>query len=475
MQAACFAGMSASELAASQSPLGDDNRLSATAVSRGPCGLRNGLDTTFTYALVNVTSQLALTNSVGYGLNASAVLQPLDKGPNQSWAFVPFSNGSTRLVNFGMVLGLKGAQSGPSALWTDGGNPDHVWVVNVVDPDACTVTVTNVLAQEWLGINHPDNLRGAQVGSGAFADDSFDHIWQLVALRTAWPDPMELSTEAEVTNPSLVKVGSTYLLYSDGVGINVQSTQDRSRFRQAGQAFAAMPAWVSARFGAAAVTVQPSVSLRNGQVVLLYSAYTTDPRVAEVGMAISATGEPNSFGQARGLLASGTASATYPSLFTAPDGSTWLESGLSEGGLSEDGLDTSSWLLKSDPSNPCNLLYRYHGTRLGSSSGGVFQHGAYTFRFATYFETADTQHVVVTRAGNYYDTYKDRSDISEFQGGGTIVLSTHGRVVSPGHPSVFSDTDGDFLVYDYHDAVDGKQHLGMNRISWAGDWPTLVP
>lgn len=477
MEAACF-GTGVPDISASVGTSDDTNVRGNTAPGMATvdnCGMRNALDTTQTYALINVASQLALTNSVGYGLDANAILLPLDKGPQQTWSFVPFSNGSTRVMNSGMVLGLAGAQAGPSSLWTDGGSPDHVWVLGTVNASACTFTLTNVLTQQFLGIAHSANLAHGRVTSGNFADPNLDTVWQLMAVGKSWPDPMEVSTDAEVSNPSLVKVGSTYLLYSDGAGITVQSSADRSSFHRAGQALPATPDWVNDRYGNKASVVQASVSFVGSQYVLLHSAYISDPRAASIGVAFSPTGQPNTFTQGHFILTSGTASATYPSLFAAPDGSYWLTSGLSEGGIGEYEIDTKRWAVLTQAANPNFLMYRYHGTRVGSSSGGIFQHGPYTYRFETYFETADTQHIVVTRAANYYDTYTDRSDISEFQSGGTIILSTHGRVMSPGHPSVFSDTDGDFLVYDYHDTTDGKQHLGMNLISWESGWPTLMP
>jgi arabinan endo-1,5-alpha-L-arabinosidase len=59
------------------------------------------------------------------------------------------------------------------------------------------------------------------------------------------------------------------------------------------------------------------------------------------------------------------------------------------------------------------------------------------------------------------------------QGGGTIVLATHGDIIGPGGQDVFNDADGDVLVYHYYDGnTGGTPTLGINLLGWTSDgWP----
>jgi arabinan endo-1,5-alpha-L-arabinosidase len=61
------------------------------------------------------------------------------------------------------------------------------------------------------------------------------------------------------------------------------------------------------------------------------------------------------------------------------------------------------------------------------------------------------------------------------QGGGTIVLSSHGNIFGPGGQAVLNDSDGDILVYHYYDGNNnGVPALGLNKLSWSSDgWPYL--
>ena len=67
------------------------------------------------------------------------------------------------------------------------------------------------------------------------------------------------------------------------------------------------------------------------------------------------------------------------------------------------------------------------------------------------------------------------------QGGGTILLSSHGNIFGPGGGSVFTDTGpngGESLptfVYHYYDGNNnGTPTLGINRLVFDSDgWPSV--
>jgi arabinan endo-1,5-alpha-L-arabinosidase len=58
-------------------------------------------------------------------------------------------------------------------------------------------------------------------------------------------------------------------------------------------------------------------------------------------------------------------------------------------------------------------------------------------------------------------------------GGGTIVLSSHGNIYGPGGQSLFTDSDGPVLVYHYYDGNNsGTPTLGINLLGFdSSGWP----
>src|SRR5947209_7503524 len=52
---------------------------------------------------------------------------------------------------------------------------------------------------------------------------------------------------AGVTDPSVIKQGETYYVFSSGPGIEVRSSPDLAHWRIVGQVFDAVPAWALAK------------------------------------------------------------------------------------------------------------------------------------------------------------------------------------------------------------------------------------
>ena len=63
-------------------------------------------------------------------------------------------------------------------------------------------------------------------------------------------------------------------------------------------------------------------------------------------------------------------------------------------------------------------------------------------------------------------------------GGGTLVLSSHDRIIGPGGQSVVhDDAQGqDLLVYHYYDGdLGGMGRLGINVLGWTpSGWPYVT-
>ncbi|KAJ9623084.1 hypothetical protein H2203_006016 [Taxawa tesnikishii (nom. ined.)] len=86
--------------------------------------------------------------------------------------------------------------------------------------------------------------------------------------------------------------------------------------------------------------------------------------------------------------------------------------------------------------------------------------------------------IKVCRSTSATGGFVDQSGKSCTNGGGTIVLESHGNIYGPGGQGVYNDPkNGWVLYYHYVDTTigyaDGDKRLGINKISWSGGWPTV--
>jgi arabinan endo-1,5-alpha-L-arabinosidase len=95
--------------------------------------------------------------------------------------------------------------------------------------------------------------------------------------------------------------------------------------------------------------------------------------------------------------------------------------------------------------------------------------------------TSSTYREIYGRSATVTGPYYDRGGVNLANGGGTILISSHGTVYGPGGASVFTDTGSSggqslpTIVYHYYDGNNnGTPTLGINRLSFTSDgWPYL--
>lgn len=86
--------------------------------------------------------------------------------------------------------------------------------------------------------------------------------------------------------------------------------------------------------------------------------------------------------------------------------------------------------------------------------------------------------IKVCRSKNFNAGFVDKAGVSCLSGGGTTVLESHGNIYGPGGQSLYSDPKlGWVMIYHYVDTnvgyEDGQKKLGLNKIAWVSDWPTV--
>lgn len=300
-------------------------------------------------------------------------------------------------------------------------------------------------------------------------------VANLVPRQNIAPGPVK--GDLFIHDPTVVKTpGRSYIAAYTGDNIQLKQSSDRTTWRNAGAAFPNGAPWTTTYTEGEKNLWAPDISYRNGKYYMYYSASSFGSSRSAIFLATSSTGLSGSWTN-QGLVVESTATSNYnaidPNLIVDAQGKWWLSFGSFWSGIK---------MISIDPSN---------GKRSGSSllslasrpnNGGaveapyITRNGNYYYLWVSFDKccqgAASTYRIMVGRSTSVTGPYVDRSGKSMMEGGGTQIMSSHGSVHGPGHNAVFTDSDGDVLVYHYYNDA-GVAQLGINLIRYDNGWPVI--
>jgi arabinan endo-1,5-alpha-L-arabinosidase len=301
----------------------------------------------------------------------------------------------------------------------------------------------------------------------------------------AYPDPLVVAGDTALTlDPALVIRGGTprYILYTTENQTRVSA--DRTVWLNAGPSFPTLPPAWTQPYSNGNIWA-PDVSYHDGKYWMYFTASTPVSQHSAIGLATSPTGESGSWTD-RGMVIDSdwndghNYNALDPNLLVDSDGRWWLTFGSFWDGLYTVELDPATGKLKSGatPTNVARRTGPQDGTSDAIEASFVFRHGGYYYLFASFDKCCQadpTYNIRVARATSPTGPYIDRNGVNMLNGGGTIVLESHGYVRGPGGQSVVHDPsdNSDLLVYHWYDQrANYTQFLGLNYLGWdAQGWP----
>ncbi|GJN87652.1 hypothetical protein Rhopal_000607-T1 [Rhodotorula paludigena] len=304
-----------------------------------------------------------------------------------------------------------------------------------------------------------------------------------------YPDPIKVTGDTD-HDPSLAKgPDGTYFLFGTGNQLPIHSSPDRVNWTYIGDVFPS----------SAPVATDPYTHQRNGDLwapdvtwvasqkrfVMYYTASSMGSRHSALFLAFSPTALPGTWtdgGKVLETTENDQYNAIDPNLIILPSGEWYLTFGSYWQGLFTVQLDPSTGkLLHPDRKDYVHLAKR---------GGGGAEEAAWVYRasngyFYLFRSTDSTYNIRVNRADNVLGPYADKDGVPATEvgllsmqariaanGGGTIILSTHGSTIGPGGQALLSDVDGPILVYHYY--VPGKSVVGLNRLDFSSGWPVVV-
>ncbi|WP_051507465.1 glycoside hydrolase family 43 protein [Saccharibacillus sacchari] len=285
-----------------------------------------------------------------------------------------------------------------------------------------------------------------------------------------------LSGDVGVHDPSIIKEGNSWYVFSTGEGLQVLRSDNGTDFYRVPQIFLSAPSWWKTY-----VPKQepmdvwaPDVKAYNGKVWLYYSISTFTKNTSAIGL-VSASSVGAGNWKDEGVVVSTNGTQNYnaidPELVIDAKGDPWLAFGSFWGGLKLTKLDKNTM-------KPTGSLYSIARRTVNDGAieaPSITYRGGYYYLFASIDSCCSgvdsTYKIIYGRSKNITGPYVDKNGVSLMNNGGTILDSGNARWKGPGGQDVY---DANLIVRHAYDAEDeGRPKLLISDLIWdSGGWPS---
>lgn len=285
-----------------------------------------------------------------------------------------------------------------------------------------------------------------------------------------------------VHDPSMIKAGNCYYVYSTGGTMSIQKLcEPVGTWTNVGSVFRGIPGWIYDVIGHVPPDLwAPDVNYFNGKYYLYYAGSTFGSNQSVIGLttATDPAGPWTDQGEVLHSVSSDNYNAIDPGLAWDSDGGAWLSFGSFWDGIKMRQIDPSTGKLLASNSTLYSLASRGGGAIEASS---ILHVGDYYYLFVSFDRCCagidSTYKIMVGRAKNITGPYVDKDGTDMMNRGGTQLLSTAPPYIGPGGQDVFADGSTNQLAYHYYDGTEnGKSKLAIREITIDNEgWPVLGP
>jgi arabinan endo-1,5-alpha-L-arabinosidase len=317
---------------------------------------------------------------------------------------------------------------------------------------------------------------------------------------TAPQEPLvfELEGDLRVHDPTIIREGDTYYVFSTGGGwrsgtIPIRCSKDLYNWTLCGHVFDKLPEWATKEIPGARGAWAPDISYYNGMYHLYYSISTFGKNNSAIGLVTNKTLDPNSPDYKwvdQGLVVRSYESkddwnAIDPQLVIEDENNIWLCWGSFWSGIKMRRIDPHTGKLSTEDTKLYSLASR---PRTGEhqtppvegaiEAPFIIRHGNYWYLFVSFDfccrGTKSTYNIVVGRSRRVTGPYVDKKGKHMAKGGGTLVLeATTPNWRGPGHQAVLQEPSGDYLVFHAYHGQTGRSELKISTIVWEKGWPRV--
>jgi arabinan endo-1,5-alpha-L-arabinosidase len=312
-------------------------------------------------------------------------------------------------------------------------------------------------------------------GVDAAADSAVDG-----GMEDAEPPPvprvLELEGDLHVHDPTIIEVDGSFIIFSTGPGVPVKRSHDLLTWEDDGRVFAANPTWVGLEVPGATDLWAPDIAYYGGKYHLYYSASTFGSRNSCIGHATATDLTLMDFVDQGPVICteeSDDFNAIDPGFIVDEQGDAWLSFGSFWSGIKLIPLDANGQRKGAD-------IYAIASRDVVQAIEAPYlvRRGGYYYLFVSFDlccrGATSTYRIMVGRAEDVTGPYFDASDKPMLSaGGGTGVVVGNQRWRGPGHNSVLTVGDAQYLVYHAYDAQHGgAPTLRIAELLWDGSgWP----
>jgi arabinan endo-1,5-alpha-L-arabinosidase len=301
------------------------------------------------------------------------------------------------------------------------------------------------------------------------------------------PDAALQGDVERVHDPSLIKQGSTYYVFSTDTHqpghLPIRCSTDLQRWTLCGSVFETIPSWIQQKIPTVRGLWAPDISYFSGKYHVYYAASTFGSNRSIIALATNVTLDRSSPDYAwvdEGMVIESQRAddwnAIDPNIFIADQGRVWMTWGSFWSGIKMRRIDPATGKLSAE--DPVMYSLASRPAEKAIEAPFLFRHDGGYYLFVSFDfccrGAASTYKMMVGRGDQVTGPYTDRSGVSMLNGGATLLLQGSGRWRGPGGQSVYHDGSTDLIVYHAYDASTGKPFLQIARLEWIDGWPRVV-
>lgn len=292
-------------------------------------------------------------------------------------------------------------------------------------------------------------------------------------------------------DPSIVAVENVqgqrgYYVVSTGRGLNLSYSPDLKTWQRIGRVFSDnVPAWAKAEVPKSSGLWAPDLSFHDGLYYLYYSVSSFGSQRSVIGLAVNKAIDPSDPDYQwidRGMVVESHVgrcdyNAIDPALLVDQDGKWYLFFGSFWSGIKAIELDPGTGKPQPDAEIHSVASRPKHPTHAMEAAFVIFRNGFY-YLFVSWdrcCDGADSDYkVVVGRSKNALGPYVDAEGQPMLDGGGTKVLVGDDRWRGPGHNSILTTDQGQWMAHHTYDMQNlrAQRILQIRPLSWTSDdWP----
>jgi arabinan endo-1,5-alpha-L-arabinosidase len=283
---------------------------------------------------------------------------------------------------------------------------------------------------------------------------------------------------------SIVRCGDEYWVFATGRGVPSRQSKDLVHWENGPPVFTAPLPWVAEFLpGHNGAYWAPDVIRVGDRYLLYYSVSVLGKRTSAIAVASNPTldpGAPNYKWTDHGPVIRTSEADNYnaidPSVMLDADGRLWMAFGSFWSGIKLLELDPATGKRKAPDAQLVSLAWHRQ-----IEAATILREGEWYYLLVNWGQCCrgvnSTYEIRVGRSKSVTGPYLDKSGADLRRDGGTVLLSTDGLFIGPGHGAVLRDGADMWLSVHFYDGTNnGRPRLAIERLRFdANGWPVIEP